>query len=213
MANHAYVKTRRKMTAETITALITRLNETIFKGCVKVTYHKSKNGDKQAWGEHVWEITLEYKGKKYLENQGRVCWLNTAHSFEIRHGGGNNIFWWIDHAICNEVALQFNGTWTDDGDDTPQKGVPGRYRRYRSFARNMQANFWARKVKNPSYPWNTKERIGMMWSEMQGEEKFLPPPFRLNNWRFLVSMKINRTDAMSATLTFDTNPKYAKDQL
>ena len=208
MANHAYVKTRKKMTPEAVTELLDRLNQTIFKGCLQVKYSKAKPGD-NSWGPHVWVLTaVDDKGE---EVGSRVCWLNTERSFEIRHGGGGNFIWWIDCAVCNEVAITFNGTWKDDGSEMKEKGTPGKYSRFRAFQRRMTGHFWGRRNAPKDKPWNAKLEILELWGRMQLEEKSIPPQFRQQNWRFLVKINFPKDflKKFSYSLEYDRNPKYA----
>lgn len=192
MANHAYVTTRRKMTAEVISSIIDRLNTTIFKGCVKVEYHKATK-EEPGWGQHTWQLTaIGADGKEY---GNRVCWLEDERHFEMRHGGGTNFIWWIDCAICNEVALHYNGTWTDDGTDMKEKGIEGKYRRFRAFQRRWCGNFYTRtkafKEKYPNRQKSNQERMLLMWWKIQIDEDdgFTPPEFCMSNWRYKVTMK------------------------
>jgi hypothetical protein len=105
MANHAWVKTRKKIDPEQITELINRLIKDKFKNTLTVEY--SEDG----FADHVWTI------KCPQINESRICWLEGEKHFEMRHGGGGNFIWWVDHSIINEVALQFGGKISDEGTD------------------------------------------------------------------------------------------------
>lgn len=205
MANHAWVKTRRKMTPEAISAIIERLNKTLFKGCIKVEYHKSTK-EQPGWGEHTWSITAFNTDDPKIEYGHRVCWLEKPTHFEMRHGGGTNFMWWIDHAICNEVALEFNGGWYDDGDEQRRTGTSGKYHRFREFNRRMYGHFWVRTKKyqetHPKRKWDAKQEMLKMWAMMQMDEEFIPTAFRQQNWRFFVEFVEENKISVSV------NPKY-----
>jgi hypothetical protein len=131
MANHAHVITKKKMTPEKITLLIDRLNGTMFRGLLKTVYTDC-TGQTGCWGKHVWQITVkggefEREGNVYHRYGSRVCWLNSSRHFEIRHGGGGSWIWWIDSAICNEIALEFDGYVMDDSDGEKEPGVKDEY--------------------------------------------------------------------------------------
>ncbi len=111
MANHCYVKTKKKMTPELISGVLNNLNVNIFKNNLQIEY---AIGDKNSWGPHLWFVDYQspIDNIKYAE---RVMWLKTSCHFELRHGGGGEFAWWMDHVITNQLALKFNGTITDDG--------------------------------------------------------------------------------------------------
>lgn len=133
MANHAYVKTKKKMLPEAITALINRLNDTVFKKVLKIECENYR-GDSHAWGKYVWNVSYDIDGK---EADGRIFWLNNSKSFEIRHGGGWDFIWWIDHVITNEVALIFDGIISDDGGSDDWKGEPNKYSSFEEYWKNI----------------------------------------------------------------------------
>ena len=123
MANHAYVKTRKHMSFESISELINELNETIFYNCLKIEPWKDRGDD--AWGPCGWKITV------IDSDGGRICWLNSRQSFEIRHGGGSQFIWWIDFIICQTIRDKFSGRLTDDsggGDIT--ENIPTNWKEY-----------------------------------------------------------------------------------
>lgn len=132
MANHAYVKSATPIEANLIASLLGDLNERLFKRCLRIDYHESD--DSSAWGPHCWVLTF-VSAEDGQEYAGRVCWLNPDGSFEIRHGGGSNFAWWIDHAITNEVAVRTNSAIEDDCDmDLKVPGVPDRYASFGAYA-------------------------------------------------------------------------------
>lgn len=124
MANHGFVKTKKHMKPEAITALLDELNESHFKGNLKIEYHLADEGDTSVYGPHCWLLKYESNDQVYAK---RVCWLNNRQSWEIRHGGGGDFAWWIDSTITNEVACQFNGTISDGGHGDRWKGEPNKY--------------------------------------------------------------------------------------
>lgn len=124
MANHAYVKTRKPMTADSINQMLAKLNEELWKGLVSVECEETSwllryNGhDEQFWksGDEI-----------------RAFWLDSSRCFTMRHGGGGLWVWWIDFAITNQVALQFNGRITDEGVPGKIEGIPGKYDDFKDF--------------------------------------------------------------------------------
>lgn len=125
MANHARVKTKKKMTAENVTAVLNSLNERIFKGKFSVEYSCED-------GDHIWSITYE----NYVH---RICWLNTSRHFEIRHGCRGQFDWWADFAITNEIAVIFNGTITDDGGGKIES-YPSRFDSFQDYLTGLYSN-------------------------------------------------------------------------
>lgn len=168
MANHAHVITKKKMTPEKISALIDRLNATMFKDLLKITYTDC-TGQTGCWGKHVWEITVKggehvYEGREYHRYGDRVCWLNSSRHFEIRHGGGGNWIWWVDQAICNEIALEFDGYDMDDSDgehDKPEKDKYADFDQY--LIRTNLADKYPDKIK---------------FIKSQFVQELIPPKFR-----------------------------------
>lgn len=172
MANHAYVKTKLKMSPEEITCLVQQLNDNIFHNCLKIEYGEG------GWGEYTWEVTV-------LNEDGKECghkifWLNSPNSFEMRHSGGNFI-WWIDTIITNEIALKFKGIITDDGHGDKVK-PERKYNKFRRFNKMMSAHLWSRKSQKEK--WNPKTQIPIFWATMQSYEANIPEVFKCKNWRF-----------------------------
>jgi hypothetical protein len=132
MANHGYVKTRKAMKPEAITAMLADLNITHFKGNLKVEYCK---GEESSWGPHIWELAY-FSDKEYAH---RICWLNNNHSFEMRHGGGTHFAWWLDSVVTNEVAACYNGMISDDGIVGKWKGEVGKHADLHKFLEQMMA--------------------------------------------------------------------------
>jgi len=165
MANHAYVKTKRWMSPEKITELIEKLNKERFKGVIEIDYHERTN-EKPGWGPHTWLLTVKQDGQEYGT---RVCWLNTKRSFEMRHGGGGDFMWWIDCSICNEVALEFDGNWTDDGCDAKEKGKSDYHTTFPSFIQVMYPVLWE------------KGLLARLWVIQMAEE--MAPPLFKRKWR------------------------------
>jgi hypothetical protein len=127
MANYAKIKTKLKMQPNNITKLLNDLNTTIFKNTLTITYTGS---DKPYY--HEWFIQQNNDITQY-----RICWLNNSTSFEIKHGGGKNFIWWVDFAICNEIAVKFNGIWTDEADNDKRKGIPHKYDNFQEHTERM----------------------------------------------------------------------------
>jgi hypothetical protein len=121
MANHAYVETQRDMTPQGIMSLFEELNSSLFHGKLTVQFTADNEDGKPLWDIAWLEDDIEWAG--------RLCWLNNSNSFEMRHGGGPSLAWWIDHAICNAVAVTFDGLQRDDAFDDHKKwpGVAGKY--------------------------------------------------------------------------------------
>lgn len=175
MANHAHVITKKKMTPEKISVLIERMNATIFKNLLEVEYTDC-TGQTGSWGEHVWQITVkggeqEYKGQTYHRFGERVCWLNTSRHFEIRHGGGGNWIWWVDFAICNEIALEFDGYVSDDSDGEHDKPEKDKYADFDAYLiRSNIDNSFSDELK--------AEKMKFIKSKFVQE--MIPPEFRWN---------------------------------
>jgi len=112
MANHGFVTFKQNVDPAKISALLERLNHEVFKDILKIKF--SDNCGPECWGKQVWEISAVYNDQTYGE---RICWMASPKKFEIRHGGGGDFIWWIDCKITNEIALEFNGTITDEGVD------------------------------------------------------------------------------------------------
>lgn len=104
MANHAFVTTKRHMTPEKVRAVLDRLNQEIFFGCLEIE-DTMYSDDEPGWFIHV-------KGES--EYQVRQCWLNNRQSFEIRHGGGSDFLWWVDQRIQDEISKVFDGRVKDE---------------------------------------------------------------------------------------------------
>jgi hypothetical protein len=208
MANHAYVKTKKVMKPQAVTELIERLNSTIFKNCLTVKYKQSPKSDKSAWGEHCWIITV--KGDSNDGIGSRVCWLNTSRSFEMRHGGGSQFMWWVDSAICNEIAVQFKGTWTDDGVGGKMEVAAGQFNRWRKYLKSYAVACQMRE-RSTSVSFDAKAANVKMWAQMQMEGFSAgPPEFELKNWRFFVGLKKKGTndEVWDWYYSVTPNPKY-----
>lgn len=166
MANHGYVKTRKLMTPEKISELLAELNVSHFKGLLKFEY-SNESGNPSAWGPHVWLVRYIGKG---LENEIiRVFWLNTKRSFEIRHGGGSNFYWWIDSVIINEVALKFDGTISDDGCGDKWKGKPNYCREFIEFQKKMMRFDFAKD--------DVERQRKIAFMQMEQDDGLVPPDF------------------------------------
>ena len=100
IANHSNVFTKKHITGPKITALLNHLNETVLFGVLIIS---------PSVDETEWHITI-VDTRDY-----RVCWLNSRRHFEIRHGGGSDFIWWIDHLIQDAISKEFNGRVKDDG--------------------------------------------------------------------------------------------------
>ena len=169
MANHCQIITKKKMTPEKIAALIDRLNATLFRDLLKITYTDCtvKEG---CWGKHVWEIETVTKNPEDPVNYGdRVCWLNTSRHFEMRHGGGGNWIWWVDSAICNEIALEFEGYTADDSDGEHEQPIKGGYDDFNAYL--IRANI------SESFSEEGKARK-MEFIKSKFVQVMIPPEFR-----------------------------------
>lgn len=114
MANHGYVKTRRKIRPEIITDLLKKMNDSFFKGNLEIKIEF----------ETSWHLYYISNNRTWAY---RYCWLEKPNRFEMRHGGGGYFAWWIDTAILNEVAILVNGTIHDDSDSIKSSGVSEKY--------------------------------------------------------------------------------------
>lgn len=110
MANHGYVRSKRRITKEMVDKAIEDINQKFLFGKLVVEYshHPDNPG---GWGLHVWEVH-----HKDQPQEGRIMWLknNRSKTFEIRHGGGGEFIWWIDHLILNAVCEITDGSISDD---------------------------------------------------------------------------------------------------
>lgn len=130
MANHGYVRSKRRITKEHVDKALADINEKFLFGKLVVEYSHHPNNP-QGWGLHVWEIH-----HKEQPHEGRIMWLKNDRSktFEIRHGGGDDFIWWIDHLIRNAVAEVTNGMISDDagGERWDHKEYPSKpFREYK----------------------------------------------------------------------------------
>lgn len=109
MANHGYVRSKRRITKEMVDKALEDVNQKFLHGALVVEY--SHNPGPHAWGLHVWDV--HFSGRP---EEGRVMWLKNerTRTFEIRHGGGSDFIWWIDHLIRNAVSEITGGTISDD---------------------------------------------------------------------------------------------------
>lgn len=129
MANHGYVKTRKPMLAVEVTQLLDELNTSLFSGVLDIDYSES-DGTGGTYGRHTWLLVYRSRNIEWVR---RVCWLNSPMHFEMRHGGGSRLAWWMDTAILNEVAVRFDGDITDDGCGGEEPGVPGKYNKFSDY--------------------------------------------------------------------------------
>jgi hypothetical protein len=178
MANHAYVKTRKFMSPERISQLLDELNTSYFKGMLLFEY-SNETDNSSNWGPHTWLI--KYNGNDYDNGKKgdilRVCWLNTQRSWEIRHGGGADFCWWIDCVITNAIALEFNGTISDDGISDKWKGEEGYCKEFIDYLNRMKKHV---------------EDSPRKTAFMQFEQDFAPPEFRADlGPRIEINFEIN----------------------
>ena len=166
MANYGYVKSRKTIKPEQVSAMLESINQSKFKGNLTVEYHKA-TPENSGWGEHTWVVKYSSNEDKQ-EYARRVCWLETKRSFGISHGGGGGDFaWWLDFTISNEVALLCDGNITDDGDGgyNKTKGKPDYYPTFIDFIKMMKGH-----VKDPNI---------QLWL-LQEEMKDGPPEHRVD---------------------------------
>lgn len=158
MSNHGWVKTRKIMDADRITNIFEELNQTLFKGNLKIEYKNSN--DPEAWGEHCWYLVYKSNNQEWAE---RVCWLNTPTYFEMRHGGGSRFAWWIDTAIINEIAVRHNGKIGDDAGSDRWKGEPGKYSKFSEYLDLVTEHY---------------TKVGYKEQMLEMEMPFIPPEFQ-----------------------------------
>jgi hypothetical protein len=169
MANHGRVRTRKKLTPAGVSAIIERLNQERFQG--RLLIESCKGG----WGQYTWEIKVRDEPGEEPTYGSRICWIETPNRFEMRHGGGGRFWWWLDAVIQNEVALEFNGTLSDDGHDGKWKPEKGKYPTYRSYCLAMLAGMPGSKFHN---------RLIRLFG-LQDDERQAPEAFR-RKWRYLI---------------------------
>lgn len=129
MANHGWVKSKKVIPPELISAILDDMNKNLFKGNLKIEYLIS-TPESPNYGEHTWVLRYVSDGQEWAS---RVCWLETPKKFEMRHGGGTKFAWWIDTAILNEVAVKTNGIIGDDGIEEKIKGEPNKYDAFKNY--------------------------------------------------------------------------------
>ena len=129
MANHGYVKTKKPVLVASISQLLLDLNIKLFRGVLEIAYSEvdATGGPND---KHTWLLLYRTRNIDWVR---RVCWLQSPTQFEMRHGGGSKLAWWMDTAILNEVAVQFNGTIGDDGIEDKWQGVPGKYNEFSDY--------------------------------------------------------------------------------
>lgn len=93
------------MTAESVTAVLNSVNERIFNNALTFNYYAN---EPDSYSDNVWTVEIE--------NLSLIMWLKNEKHFEIRHRA-EDLFWWIDHSIVNEIAIVFEGKIYDDGVD------------------------------------------------------------------------------------------------
>ena len=112
MANIGYVTSRRTLRPEKIGEILNRLNQTQFKGVLKI----------EASADDSWAVHCPLGSDDWTQRQ---CWLDTRRKFKISHGGRGGAFvWWVDFSISNAVALEYDGMITDDG--IPDRMTPSK---------------------------------------------------------------------------------------
>jgi hypothetical protein len=122
MANHAEVRTRRKLNDEILLKLLNEVNEERFGGKIAIEE-----------GDDCFIIRVS-------EYQYRLIWVNKSKNVELRHGGGSDFIWWIDNAFMDELAVKLNGTRYDDGTGVMGKGESGKYPTFRDWMDGMTQN-------------------------------------------------------------------------
>lgn len=119
MANYAFVTTRRKMDPDRITEIIQDFN-------IK-KLHRNLTIDRT---ENFWQLTYEelpsFSGY-------RTCTLVSPRRFQMRHNCGSPFMMWVDSFICNEVALEYDGTLSDEGISDRWKGRKGHYSSFKKY--------------------------------------------------------------------------------
>lgn len=119
MANHGYVfDCKEPLDPRRIQEITEELCQTRLKGLFRVEF----TGEENPWGEHSWVILYNGISKKY--NFFKEFWIGKYYNnskevpaIEIRHGGGDNLRWWIDWSLINLLAEKLGGTIGDDGAD------------------------------------------------------------------------------------------------
>ena len=130
MANHGWVKTKKNISPQVISDILSDLNNRLFKGNLVVEYFKSTKDDCNYGDEHTWVVKYVSDSTEWIS---RACWLVGKRKFELRHGGGSKLAWWIDTAILNEVAVKYGALVCDDGVEDKVKGVPNKYDTFKSY--------------------------------------------------------------------------------
>lgn len=124
MANNGWVVSRyKKIKPEKISSILDDLNARLFKHNLLIDIHEG-TFESPGWGLWSWMLRYVSGDQEYAS---RVCWLETTRKFVMRHGGGSDFAWWIDHAILNEVAWQFQSVIQDDADDIKSAPIANQY--------------------------------------------------------------------------------------
>lgn len=104
MANHGFIKTRRKLNAKLLGSLLEEVNQERFNGLL---------------------VIEKYYGCFTIEDDFQV-WINSNGEIEVRHGFGE-IGWWVDTIVRHVLAEKVNGTITDEAHDRRYKPNPDKY--------------------------------------------------------------------------------------
>ena len=136
MANYGWVESEESITSEFVSSVLEEMNKNLFKGNLQVNFSEES-------GHPSWHIQYVSRGKVWAS---RICWLKTPQRFEMRHGGGTSMDWWVDSAILNEIAVKVNGIIGDDGYDHHNKGEPHKFDTFEQFVQEYFAH-----VKNPIF--------------------------------------------------------------
>lgn len=126
MANHCFVTTKKPMKSDQIQALVEELNSKFLHNNLQIERDDS-----------FWRVKYVSGGEIYGY---RSFWLKTSRTFEMRHCPGGDFMWWIGWLLVNEIAVQFDGSITDEGVDGKWKGVKGKYNDFRKFLDRMKSN-------------------------------------------------------------------------
>lgn len=128
MANHGYVKTKRKLTRDEVTKALKEINERRFKGLFDLSGPTPFQENKR---EFCWSFRFKQDDWLYFE----VWKKEGAKTLEFRHPHGSFNFW-AQCVVENDLALKFNGLITDDGCGDKWRGEKNKYPTFYDYEYN-----------------------------------------------------------------------------
>jgi len=122
MANHGFVKCKKKVTFEALGKALVEINQDRFDNYLDISE-----------GHESWIVTCP----NYWGRGDMPIWLKTSRTIETRHQHGGDLWWWVDSVITNELALKFNGRIADEGVSDTWDAKEEYYPTYQSWCEMM----------------------------------------------------------------------------